>query len=141
LNKLDLALPNGYVRRDRRLLWRHQNPSRVSSLPPVMPSVCSTSGGLTASEVWRTTAPRRREVFSSLFRLFSRVFFGMVRRQLHPINRIRSFLPYPCYAGVSSAGGGLMESCVRWISWDLVGFYICWCGFRSLSSDLRCHHW
>jgi hypothetical protein len=29
-----------------------------------------------------------------------------------------------------------MESCVRRILWDLGDFRICWCGFRSGSSDL-----
>jgi hypothetical protein len=30
-----------------------------------------------------------------------------------------------------------VESCARWISWDPVGFRVRWCGFKSVSSDLR----
>jgi hypothetical protein len=39
-----------------------QNPSRVPSSSPAIPSVRSASGGLGALEVWRTTVPRRRGV-------------------------------------------------------------------------------
>jgi hypothetical protein len=65
------------------------------------------------------------------------VFFGMVIRWRHPKVRIRSSPPYSCSGGASSSGRGRMESCVRRISWDLVGFRDCLCGFRSVSFDLR----
>jgi hypothetical protein len=29
-----------------------------------------------------------------------------------------------------------MESCVRQISWDPIGFHVLWCGFRSFSFNL-----
>ena len=33
--------------------------------------------------------------------------------------------PYPRSGGASSAGGGRVELCVRWISGDPVGFRVC----------------
>jgi hypothetical protein len=39
--------------------------------------------------------------------------------------------------GAPSASGGCVESCVRQISWDLVGFRDHLCGFSSVSFDLR----
>jgi hypothetical protein len=68
---------------------------------------------------------------------FFYVFFGIVRQRRHPEVRIRFSPPYPRSGGVSSTGGGLVESCVRRISWNLVGFHDCLCAFRSISSDLR----
>jgi hypothetical protein len=53
---------------------------------------------------------------------FFDVFFGMARRRRHPEVRIRSFPPYPRFGGASSTNEGRVESCVRRISWDLVGF-------------------
>jgi hypothetical protein len=81
-------------------------------------------------------APCRREGFRSLFRLFFVVFFGMVRQQLHQV-RIKSSPPYPRSGGSSSTSAGRVESCIRRISWDLVGFRVRLCGFRSFSSDQR----
>jgi hypothetical protein len=34
-----------------------------------------------------------------------------------------------------------MDSCVRRISWNLVGFLVRWYSFRSVSSDLWCYRW
>jgi hypothetical protein len=68
---------------------------------------------------------------------FVYVFFGIVRRRQHPEVRIRFSPPYPRSGGASSTGGGRVESCVRRISWNLVGFCDCLCAFRSVSSDLR----
>jgi hypothetical protein len=42
---------------------------------------------------------------------------------------------YPRSDGASSIDGGHMESCVRWISWDLVDFCVRWCGFRLVVSS------
>jgi hypothetical protein len=60
-----------------------ENSSMVLFPSPATLLVRSASGGLGALEVWQTTAPRRREGFRSLFRLFSSVFFGMVTQRLH----------------------------------------------------------
>ena len=88
-------------------------------------------------EAWRITASRRREVFRSLFRFLSSVFFEMVRRRLHLEVRIRSSSSYPRSGGASSADGGRVEAFVRRISWDPVRFRVRPCGCRSGSSDLR----
>jgi hypothetical protein len=71
--------------------------------------------------------------FSSFFRFFG-VFFGMMRRRLHLKVKIRSSPFYPCSGGASSIDGGL---CSRRISWDSFGFRVRWCGFKSVSSNLR----
>jgi hypothetical protein len=68
---------------------------------------------------------------------FFYVFFGIVRRRRHLEVRISYSLPYPRSGGASSTGGGRVESCVRQISWDLVGFRDRLCVFGSISSDLR----
>jgi hypothetical protein len=64
------------------------------------------------------------------------VFFGMVRRRRYLEVRIRSSPLYPRSGGPSSTGERRVESCVRRISWDLVGFHDRLCGFGSVSSDL-----
>lgn len=127
-----------YGRRpERRSRQRLQNPSRVLFPSLATPSVRSVSGGLRALEAWRTMASCWREGFGFLFRLFFGVFFGMVRGRLHSEVRIRSSPLYPHSGGASSAGGGRVESFVWRISWDLVYFFACWCGFKPVSSDLR----
>jgi hypothetical protein len=89
-------------------------------------------------EAWRTTAFRWWEGFCSLFRLFFDVFFvEMLKRWLYLEVRVRSSPPYPRSGGASRVGGGRVESCARRISRDPVGFHVRWCGFRSVSSDLR----
>jgi hypothetical protein len=65
------------------------------------------------------------------------IFFGMVRRRRYLEVRISSSPPYPRSDGASSTGGGRVESCVRQISWDLVGFRDRLCVFGSVSSDER----
>jgi hypothetical protein len=83
-------------------------------------------------------ASRRWEGLCSLFRLFFGVFFAeMVKRQLHLEVRIRSSPSYPCFGGAYRASGGRVKSCARRISRDPVGFRVRWCGFRSVSSNLR----
>jgi hypothetical protein len=62
------------------------------------------------------------------------VFFKMVRWQRYLEVKIRSFPPYPRFGGASSTGGGCVESSVRRISWDLVGFRDRLCVFASVSS-------
>jgi hypothetical protein len=61
----------------------------------------------------------------------------MVKRRLHLEVRIRSYPSYPRSDGATRAGGGRVELCARRISRDPVGFCVCWCGFRSFSSDLQ----
>jgi hypothetical protein len=61
----------------------------------------------------------------------------MVRRRRHPEVRIRTSSPYPRSGGAPSASGRRVESCVRRIFSDLFGFGIHWCGFMSVSFDLR----
>jgi hypothetical protein len=88
---------------------------------------------------WRCSGPRplaRGGFFVLCYVVFS-VFFGMVRRWLYPDVRIRSSPPYPRSGVVSCIDGGRVESCVRPISWDPVGFRVRLCGFRSVFSDLR----
>ena len=65
----------------------------------------------------------------------------MVRRRLHLDVRIRSSPLYPRSGGASSIGRGRVESCARRISRDLIGFRVRWCGFRSVSSDLKLSSW
>jgi hypothetical protein len=119
-------------------LWRLWNPSRVPFSSSATPLVRSISSGLRALEVWRTTASHWWKGFRSLFSLFFGVFFiKMVKRRLHLEVRIRSFPSYPRSGGASRTGEGRVESCAQRISRDPVGFCIRWCGFRSVSSDLR----
>jgi hypothetical protein len=61
----------------------------------------------------------------------------MVTRRQHLEVRIRSSRPMTRSGGAPSASGGCVESCVRQISWDLVGFRDHLCGFSSVSFDLR----
>jgi hypothetical protein len=65
------------------------------------------------------------------------MFFGMVGWVLHHEVRIRSSPSYHRYSGASSVGGGLVESCAWFISWDSVGFHVPCSGFRSVSYYLQ----
>jgi hypothetical protein len=62
---------------------------------------------------------------------------NILKRRLHLEVRIRSSPPYPCSGGASHAGGGRVELCARRISRDPIGFRVRWCGFRSVSFNLR----
>jgi hypothetical protein len=61
----------------------------------------------------------------------------MVRRWLHLDVRIRSSPSYLRSGGASSISRGCVESCAQRISRDPIDFRVCWCGFRSVSFDLR----
>jgi hypothetical protein len=55
---------------------------------------------------------------------FFSVSIGMARRWLYPDGRIRSFLPYRRSGGAPSTGGGRVEFCFWWISWDPIRRHI-----------------
>jgi hypothetical protein len=66
---------------------------------------------------------------------FFKVFFGTVRRRLHPNGRIRSSPSYPRSSGAPSVGGGRVEF------WDLVHLCVCQCSYMFDCSDLGLHLW
>jgi hypothetical protein len=112
--KSDPTIPNRYLQGETsRRRRKPQNPSRVSSSSPAIPSVRSASSGLGALEVWRTTVTCRRGVFVLNLVCFLVSFFGIVRRQLHPKVRIRYFPFYPRSGGASSGDGGRVELCAQ----------------------------
>jgi hypothetical protein len=113
-----------------------QEPSSVLFLSPALPPVRFVSGGLIRPLGCGGPRPLAGGGFQSLFRLFLSIFFGMMRRRLHLEGRIRSSPPYPCPIGASRASRGRVESSVQRISWNIVGFCICFCDFRLVSFDL-----
>jgi hypothetical protein len=73
--------------------------------------------------------------FFYLFTLFFIVFWDGEATTIEV--GIKSSLPYPLFVGLSSAGGGRVESCAWWISRDPIGLRFRWCGFMPISFDIR----
>jgi hypothetical protein len=77
---------------------------------------CSVSDGLGALEVYGG-------------------LWSLARRGRGSILSLGCF-PYPRFDVGSSADGGRVVSCAWQICYDLVGFYVRWCDFMPVSSDL-----